>query len=158
MPRSKGGELLEACEGCYNRKLSCRMGGRGGRTKRIMEKTGAKKPRHSSESKEERNASGKEWLRNFSTMKVGPPRHAKPAAELRQTSLGAKVTGCRMTSRPAGLEAKKRLHKLCKSNITLNISQLKKKKSLLILQINTMRPGRPPAASGRWTQRHVRAL
>ena len=48
-----------------------------------MEKRGAKKPRDSSEGKEERNTSGKEWLRNFSTMKVGPPRHAKPAAELR---------------------------------------------------------------------------
>jgi len=155
MPRSKGGEPLEAYEGCYNRKLSCCMEGRGGRTKRIMEKTGAKKPRDSSESEEESNTSGKEWLRNFSTMKVGPPRHAKPAAEPRQASLGAKVTSCRMTSRPAALQAKKRLHKLCKFNITLNISQLKKKKSLLILQINTMRPGRPLAASSRLTLRHV---
>ena len=58
------------------------MGGMGGRTKKIMEKRGAKKPRDSSESKEESNMSRKEWLRNFSTMKVGPPRHAKPA-ELR---------------------------------------------------------------------------
>ena len=58
------------------------MGGRGGRTKKGMEKRGAKKLRDSSES-EESNASRKEWLKNFSTMKVGPPRHAKPAAELR---------------------------------------------------------------------------
>src|SRR5882724_5300257 len=105
MPRSKGGEPLEACEGCYNRKLSCWTEARGGRTKRIMEKTGAKKLKDSSES-EESNVSGKDWLRNFSTMKVGPPRHSKPAAEPRQASLGAKVTSRRMTSRPAGLEPK----------------------------------------------------
>jgi len=83
MPRSKGGELLEACEGCYTQKLSCRTGGRGGRNQKIMEKRGAKKPRDSSESEEESNASRKEWLRNFSTMKVGPPRHVKHAAEPR---------------------------------------------------------------------------
>src|SRR5882724_9921400 len=109
MPRSKGGELLEACKGCYNLKLSCQTGGRGGRTKNIMEKRGAKKLRDSSESEEESNVSGKEWLRNFSTMKVGPLRHAKPA-ESRRASPGAKVTGHRMTSRLAGLEAKKWLH------------------------------------------------
>ena len=66
----------------------------------------AKKPRDSSESEEESNASGKEWLRHFSTMKVGPLRHAKPTAKLRRASPGAKVTGCRTTSRLAGLEAK----------------------------------------------------
>jgi len=158
MPRSKGGEPLEACEGCYNRKLSCQMEGRGRRTKRIMEKTGAKNPRDSSESEEESNVSRKEWLRHFSTMKVSPLRHAKPAAEPRRASLGAKVTGHRTTSRLAGIEAKKQLHKLHKSNITLKISQLKKKKSLLILQINTMRLGRPPAASGRLTPIPVQAL
>jgi len=119
MPRSKGGELLEACEGCYNRKLSCWMGGMGGRTKKIMEKRGAKKPRDSSESKEESNMSRKEWLRNFSTMKVGPPRHAKPAAKPRQASQGAKVTSHRTTSRPASLEAKRWLHKLREFQITL---------------------------------------
>src|SRR5882724_2839833 len=74
MPRSKGGEPLEACEGCYTWKLSCRMGGRGGRSIKIVGKTGAKNARESSES-EESNVSGKEWLRNFSTMKVSPPRH-----------------------------------------------------------------------------------
>src|SRR5882724_11092238 len=53
MPRSKGGELLEACEGCYTRKLSCQMGGRGRRNQKIMEKSGAKKLRDSSKSEEE---------------------------------------------------------------------------------------------------------
>ena len=77
-----------------------------------MEKRGAKKPRESSKSEEESNVSRKEWMRNFSTMKVGPPRYIKHVVELRQASLGAKVTGHRMTSRPAGLEAKRRLHKL----------------------------------------------
>ena len=74
---------MEACEGCYTQKLSCRTGGRGWRTKKNMEKRGTKKPRDSSESEEESNVIRKEWLRNFSTMKVGPPRHAKPAAEPR---------------------------------------------------------------------------
>jgi len=110
---------LEACEGCYTQKLSLKTGGRGGRNKKVLEKKGAKKPRDSSESEEERNASRKEWLRNFSTMKVGPPRHVKHAAEPRQASLGAKVTSCRMTSRPAGLEAKRRLHKLPEFQTTL---------------------------------------
>jgi len=73
---------LEACEGCYTCKLSCQTGGRGGRNKRHLEKKGAKKLRDSSESEEERNTSGKEWLRNFGTMKVGPPRHVKHAAKL----------------------------------------------------------------------------
>ena len=148
---------MEACEGCYTQNLSFQMGGRGGRTKKGMEEKGAKKPRDSSESKEESNASRKEWLKNFSTMKVGPPRHAKPAAELRRASPGAKVTGRRTTSRPAGLEAKKRLHRLRKFTTTLQNPQLKKKKFQPILQINTMRPGRPLAASGRQTLRHVRA-
>jgi len=105
---------LEDCEGCYTQKLSCQMGGRGRGNQKIMEKRGAKKPRDSSESKEENNVSGKEWLRNFSTMQVSPPRHFKHVAKLRQASLGAKEkeTGCRMTSRPAGLEAKRWLHKL----------------------------------------------
>jgi len=72
---------LEACEGCYTGKLSYQTGERGGRNKKVMEKRGSKKPRDSSESEEESNMSGKEWLRNFSTMKVGPPRHVKHAAE-----------------------------------------------------------------------------
>ena len=110
---------MEACKGCYTRKLSCQTGGRGGRNKKVMEKRGAKKLRESSKSKEERNVSGKECLRNFSTMKVGPPRHVKHVAKLRLAILGAKVTGCRTTSRPAGLEAKRWLHKLYKSKTTL---------------------------------------
>ena len=84
-----------------------------------MEKKGAKKLRDSSKSKEESNASGNEWLRNFSTMKVGPPRHIKHVAKLRQSSPGAKMTSCRTTSRPAGLEAKRWLHKLRKFQTTL---------------------------------------
>ena len=90
-----------------------------------MGKRGTKKLRESSESDEESNASGKEWLRSFSTMKVGPPRHIKPmaklkqAAKLKRASPGAKMTSRRMTSRPAGLEAKRRLHKLRKFKIIL---------------------------------------
>ena len=61
---------MEVCKGCYTWKLSCQTGGRGRRNQKIMEKRGAKKPRDSSESEEESNASRKEWLRNFSTMKV----------------------------------------------------------------------------------------
>ena len=97
------------------------MGGRGGRNQKILKKRGAKKLRDSSESMDESNAHGKEWLRNFSTMKVSPPRHVKHVAKLRRASPGAKVTGRRMTSRSAGLEAKRRLHKLCKSKTTLKI-------------------------------------
>ena len=98
---------MEACEGCYTRKLSCWTGGRGGRKKKVLEKRGAKKLRESSESEEESNMSRKEWLKTFSTMKVRPPRHIKHVDLPRQASLGAKLTSCRMTSRPVGLEAKK---------------------------------------------------
>jgi len=86
-----------------------------------MEKRGAKELRDSIKSEEESNASGKEWLRNFSTMKVSPPRHVKHVAKPRPASLGAKVTSRRTTSRPAGLEAKRWLHKLHKSKTTLKI-------------------------------------
>ena len=90
-----------------------------------MEKRGTKKPGNSSKSDEESRVNGKEWLRSFSMMKVSPPRHVKPmaelkrAAELKQASPGAKMTSRRMTSRPAGLEAKRWLHKLRKSKIIL---------------------------------------
>ena len=56
--------------------------------------------------------SRREWLKKFSTMKVRPPKHIKPMAELGHASLGEKLTSHRMTSRLAGLAAKKRLHRL----------------------------------------------
>jgi len=86
LPRSKGGQLLEACKGCYTRKLSCWTAGRGGRKKRIVEERGMKKLRESSKSKGESNMSRREWLKKFSTMKVRPPKHIKPMAELRCAS------------------------------------------------------------------------
>jgi len=64
-------------------KNFCQTGGRGGRKKNVLEKRGAKKLRESSKSEEESNASGKEWMRNFSTIKVSHPRHTKHVAELR---------------------------------------------------------------------------
>ena len=88
-----------------------------------MGKRGTKKLRNSSKSDEESNVSGKEWLRSFSMMKVGPPRHVKPMAELKRVaepkraSLGAKMTSQRTTSRPAGLEAKRQLHNFVSSRL-----------------------------------------
>jgi len=38
----------------------------------------AKKPKESSESNGESNTSGREWLKTFSTMKFGLPKHIKP--------------------------------------------------------------------------------
>jgi len=76
-----------------------------------MEERGVKKSRERSESEEESNTSGREWLKKFSTMKVGPPWHLKPVAELRCSSLGAKLTSHRTTSRLAGLEAQKWLNR-----------------------------------------------
>jgi len=72
---------LEACEDFDTRKLSCLTRGRGRRKKEVLERRGAKKPRYSIKSEE--NMSGKEWLKNFSTMKVGHPRHIKPEAKPR---------------------------------------------------------------------------
>jgi len=103
---------LEACEGCYTQKLSFQTRGWGWRKKNVMEERGVKTPRESSEIEEESNVSGREWLKTFITMKVGLPRHIKLMAELRQASLGAKLTSHRMTSRMTGLEAKKWLNKL----------------------------------------------
>ena len=77
-----------------------------------MEERGAKKPRESSKSEEESNMSGREWLKKFNTIKVRLPWHLKPVVEKRHPSSGAKLTGCRMTSGLAGLEAKKQLNKL----------------------------------------------
>ena len=69
-----------------------------------MEEKDAKKLRESSESDEEGNESGREWLMKFSTMKVGPPKHVKPETETKcLLSSGARMTACRMVSRPAGV-------------------------------------------------------
>jgi len=81
---------LEACEGCYTRKLSCQTTGRGGRKKQAMGERDAKKLRESSESDGESNTSGREWLKTFSTMKVRPPKHIKPTAGPRHGTLGAR--------------------------------------------------------------------
>ena len=66
----------------------------------------------SSDSDEGGNKSRRGWLRKFSIMKVGPPKHAKPTTETKCLGSGAKVTACRMMSRTAGLEVKKRLERL----------------------------------------------
>jgi len=92
LPKSKGGQLLEACEGCSTQKLSCWTTGRGRRKKQTVGERDAKKLRESSESGGESNTSGRELLKMFSTMKVGPPKHIKPVAELRHGTLGARPT------------------------------------------------------------------
>jgi len=71
------------------------------------------KPGESSESDEEGNEGRWEWLTRFSTMKVGPLKHARPATKTKCLGLRVRVTTHRMMSRQAGLEAKKRLKRLC---------------------------------------------
>jgi len=66
----------------------------------------------SNESDEEGDENGREWLMKFRTMKVGPPKHIKPATELKLLGLGVRVTSCGMMSRLEGQEVKKRLKKL----------------------------------------------
>ena len=90
----------------------CRPPRRGGRKKNTFEERDAKKMRESSESEGEGDESGREWLTKFSTMKVGPQKHIKPVTEPKCLCLGARVTAHRVTSRPVGLEVKKRLKKL----------------------------------------------
>jgi len=53
----------------------------------------------SSESDKEGNEGRQEWLMRFSTMKVGPPKHARPITETKHLILGVRVTACRMMSR-----------------------------------------------------------
>jgi len=67
--QEQGRRTIGACEGCYTQKLSARWEEGVGGPEKIVGKTGAKKARESSKSEEESNASRKEWLRNFSTMK-----------------------------------------------------------------------------------------
>jgi len=109
--RFKGGQPLEACQGCYTRKISCQTVGKGGRKKVTMEVRDMKNMEDSSESKGEGDESGREWLNKFSTMKVGLPKHTKPMTELKGLSSEAKVITCRVTSRLAGVEVKRRLKK-----------------------------------------------
>jgi len=50
---------------------------------KTMEERGVQKLKESSKSEEESNTSRREWLKKFSTMKVGPPQHLKPTVKLR---------------------------------------------------------------------------
>ena len=116
MPRTKGGQPLDACAGCFRQKLSCQTGGMGGRRKFVKGKQSADS-RESSESDEESDVSGKDWLARFSTMKVGPPRHIKATkgatnATATPTDTRTKLTGQRATVRAAGMAAKNRIDKL----------------------------------------------
>ena len=90
LPRSKGGQLLEACKGCFTRKLSCWTTGRGRRKKQAMGERNARKLRESSKSDGESNMSRREWLKTFSTMKFGLPKHIKTVAGLRHGTSGAR--------------------------------------------------------------------
>src|SRR5882724_3416576 len=93
LPRSKGGQPLEACEGCYTQKLSFWTAWRGGRKKQTVGERDSKKLRESSKSNGESDMSRREWLRTFSTMKVRLPKHIKPVAGLRQGTSGARPAG-----------------------------------------------------------------
>ena len=53
---------------------------------------GARKLEESSESNEVGEESGQEWMMRSSTLKVVPPKHAKPMTETKRLSSGAKVT------------------------------------------------------------------
>jgi len=109
LPRIKGGQALEACLGCFRQKLSCRTGGAGRRKKAAEEKDA---------NDEGSDGSGKQWMLKFSTMKVGPPKAAKPARD--STDMGerhlrtvGKVASPRRQIRTAGVEAKQRLERYC---------------------------------------------
>ena len=96
---------------CFRWKVSCWTAGRGQRKKVSMKDHGVRKLGESSKSDKQGNESGWEWLTRFSPMKVGPLKHARPA-KYKCLDSGVKVTARRMTSRPGGLEAKKRLKRL----------------------------------------------
>ena len=90
--QEQGRAAAGGLQGVLHLKLSCQTAGRVRRKKKTMEERGAKKLRESSESNGESNMSGKEWLRTFSTMKVGPLKHIKPVAKLRHATSGARLT------------------------------------------------------------------
>jgi len=93
----KGSQLLEACTACFGWKVSCWTAGRGSRKKASVKDHSARKPEESIESDEAGDESRWEWLTRFSNLKEGPAKHAKPTAETKHLSLGAKVTAHRMT-------------------------------------------------------------
>jgi len=70
---------------------------------------------------------------------VGPPKHVKPTTELKILGSEARVTTCRVTSRPVGLEVKRRLKKLHECLLKILLYQANKPKFPLILQISITR-------------------
>jgi len=106
------------------------------RKKVTMEVRDMKNMEDSSESKGEGDESGREWLNKFSTMKVGLPKHTKPMTELKGLSSEAKVITCRVTSRLAGVEVKRRLKKFHKHLPNSLLYQTNELKFLLILWIS----------------------
>ena len=141
MPWTKGGQPLEACVSCFKWRVSCwtlRCSGKKGDMK-------SKRPTisgESSDSDEGGDESRRRWLTKFSTIKVGLPMHIKPMTEPK-CGLGGEVEWVQ-ASRPAGLEVKRKLKRLCKYHIRKLCSPAhKKQKSQPISQTNT-RKGRVP--------------
>ena len=68
---------MDICTGCFRQKLLCQMSGVGGQNNAAEEKD-AKQPDESNVSNEDSDGSWKWWMLKFITMKVGPPKGAKP--------------------------------------------------------------------------------
>jgi len=69
---------LDACAGCLGQKLSCHTSGMGGWKKAAKEKD-AKELEESSTDDGESVGCGRQWMKEFSRMKVGPPKGVKTA-------------------------------------------------------------------------------
>ena len=64
--------------GCFGQKLLCQTGGAGGQKEAVKEKD-AKEPEESGTESGESLGSGRQWMKKFSRMKVGPPMGVKNA-------------------------------------------------------------------------------
>ena len=78
LSQTKGRQPLNMCIGCHKKKLSCQTNGAGSQKKVAM--VPEEEEEEEDSTSEESDGSRKGWLQKFSTMKVGPPKGARPAA------------------------------------------------------------------------------
>ena len=67
---------MDACVGCFRQKISC-WPGCVGRQKKAAKEKDAKEPEESGTYDGESVGNGRQWMKKFSRMKVGPPKGVK---------------------------------------------------------------------------------
>ena len=78
LSQTKGRQPLNVCLVCFGQKLLCQTDGVGSQ-KRVARVLAEEEPMEDSASDEENDGSRRGWFEKFSTLKVGPPKGAKPS-------------------------------------------------------------------------------